>query len=699
MTTPIEKYIAVLKASGLFDADWYLRTYPDVDALRMDPAEHYVKYGRAMGRMSAAGEMIDLSVLERLTELPAPKPGRALLEAHEICRSGDDSLGLAYARRHVPPELAYTIEALRANAALRRNDESGWLRHLNALLARFGAAPIQLKEGATLLDRLTTAPLPAVTGGPLISVIMTAWNAERTVTAAARSILNQTWRSLELLIVDDFSSDGTWGKLQEIAASDDRVKIFRNKINVGPYVSKNIMLSIARGAWITGHDSDDWAHPQRLEQHMPALQQHSALPRGSLTCMIRLEPDGMMDRIAPISSFSLDGATRVAPIACMFEQSFLREALGSWDTVRFGADSELIERSRLVLGDELKQLPLIAMLCMNLAGSLTNNPHFGVSRTNGPSQRRVQYAQAYTGWHKALSERSAADLHLPFPSTDNARAFEAPKEALIPVPAISRNFAAITGRDPATDEPVTAICASKRPWFASRVAGMMKAQTHRNLHLIYVAHGPSHDLEDLRKFFSGLRSVQILALPEAEQTLGAALNLALDHCTTDLCAKIDDDDFYGPNYIRTSLAALRYSGFDGVGIVGRERAYVYAEDMNAFGLRYPENRENALRSRVFGGTIFWSRKALGDQRFIDANTGEDSDFFQQAAKKGVKIFSAEPFDYVYVRYSSPGAHTWTIRSEDFMRNASILAEGIRLDLAYRSPHSSVPVAIPVKATA
>jgi glycosyltransferase involved in cell wall biosynthesis len=693
MSTPSKTDIDRLKASGLFDGEWYRATYPDVSTLRMDPAEHYLRYGRLLGRVLTDGEALDLDLLDKLEDLPAPKPSRALLEAHEFCRADDDALGLAYARRHVPAELSYTIETLKANAALRRKDEAGWLRHLNAYLAHFNVAPIRLGAGPTLLDRFATAPLSAVTGGPLITVIMPAWNAEKTVRAAACSILEQTWRNLELLIVDDFSTDGTWAELQRLAAEDTRVKILRNAVNVGPYVSKNIALELAQGAWITGHDADDWAHPQRLERHMRALQQFGAPPRASVGSMLRFEPDGMMDRFAPVSDYSLDGAARDAAISCTYDAGFLKQRLGSWDCIRFGADSELIARTQALIGEEFKRLPQISMLCMNFEGSLTNNPDYGVTRTAGPSQIRIAYSNAWRAWHKTLAEAPQTAQRLAFPPAATSRPFPAPEAARVPLHDIRRNYALHTGHDPACGDVVTVICASKRPHFAERVARMMGAQTHANLHLIYVAHGPGHDLEVLRKTFLRLKSVELLALPDAEQTLGTALNLALDHCQTDLCAKIDDDDFYGPNYIRASLAALHYCGHDGVGIVGRERAYVYVEERDMTALRQSASHENSLRSRVYGGTIFWSRKALADQRFALRNTGEDSDFFKRATDKGIRIFSAEAADYIHVRYSDPGAHTWQVTADDFLRTATPLANGLRLDLAYSSvvPAQAHPV--------
>lgn len=155
-----------------------------------------------------------------MRELAPPKPGRVLLETHEIPRTSRDTLALRYAGLHVPPKLAYAIEVMRANAALRRGDQAGWLAHLNAYLDQLGTAPVHLGAGETLPNRFRCAALSAVTGGLLITVILPAWNAKKTVRAATSSILDQSWRNLELLIVDDSSTDGSWGELQRLAAED-----------------------------------------------------------------------------------------------------------------------------------------------------------------------------------------------------------------------------------------------------------------------------------------------------------------------------------------------------------------------------------------------------------------------------------------------------------------------------------------------
>ena len=337
---------------------------------------------------------------------------RCILQAaHKISQTGQHELALKMAEIYLPEDLAHTKEILRANAALAQKNEAGWLGHLNNYLEYFGSAPIVLKSGSDLLARLSTWSLPAVTGGPLITVIMPAWNAEKTVRAAAQSILNQTWKNLELLIVDDASVDGTWAVMKEIAVEDERVKIMRNKINVGPYVSKNIALGIARGEWITGHDADDWAHPQRIEQHYALANQSHC--EASLTYMLRIQPSGEFNHLSLLGDMSVDGVARKAMISTLFKSNFLKQRLGYWDSVRFGADSEIISRARILLGDRFLDFPKISMLCLDLESNLTNDPITGIRTSTGLSSVRKGYKDAWSESHKIIRP---SDCFMSFPS-------------------------------------------------------------------------------------------------------------------------------------------------------------------------------------------------------------------------------------------------------------------------------------------
>ncbi len=102
----------------------------------------------------------------------------------------------------------------------------------------------------------------------MISIIMAAYNAEKTIGAAVRSALAQTMRDLELLIVDDASTDGTADLARAFAAEDSRVRLLSNERNSGVSATRYHGLTEAAGEWIAILDSDDLWAPDKLESQM-----------------------------------------------------------------------------------------------------------------------------------------------------------------------------------------------------------------------------------------------------------------------------------------------------------------------------------------------------------------------------------------------------------------------------------------------
>lgn len=425
--------------SGHFDPEWYRVSYPDVDVTAMDPAVHYLRYGYRLNRdpgpsLSARFTRIAYKMrpehepIARLAWMQSkadgpvqPDPRWILKAASMVALAGDHARAIDLAEAYLPDHLAHTVHILQANAAIVRADENAWQGHVNSYLASYGVAPIRLDGSGTLFERLGTDPLPPVTGGPLISVIMPAWNAEKTVRKAAQSILDQTWRNVELLIVDDCSTDATWSVLQKLAQADDRVKILRNTVNVGPYVSKNIALTQARGEWITGHDADDWAHPERLERQLAFCAQ------GNLTAcmsgMLRVAANGEFVRLNPIGGFVHDGACRSGFISLMLRAQYMRDILGGWDLVRTSGDSELLRRIEALQKSEVRKLDAVTMLCLDNPAGLTNDPIIGYREGDGVSKIRIAYKLAFEKWHSTIDfTNSRIDLE------DIERRFEAPTE-------------------------------------------------------------------------------------------------------------------------------------------------------------------------------------------------------------------------------------------------------------------------------
>lgn len=102
----------------------------------------------------------------------------------------------------------------------------------------------------------------------LISIIVAAYNAEKTIEQAITSVLNQTYPNFELLVVNDCSKDRTAELVENIAAKDSRVHLISNVKNRGVSYTRKHGLEEAKGSWIAILDSDDAWAPEKLEKQI-----------------------------------------------------------------------------------------------------------------------------------------------------------------------------------------------------------------------------------------------------------------------------------------------------------------------------------------------------------------------------------------------------------------------------------------------
>ena len=92
---------------------------------------------------------------------------------------------------------------------------------------------------------------------PIITVIISIYNSEKTIKTAIRSVQNQNFRDIEILLIDDCSKDKSLLIIKQLQQEDLRIKIIKNKINRGPLFSKSIAALNSRGKYIILLDSDD----------------------------------------------------------------------------------------------------------------------------------------------------------------------------------------------------------------------------------------------------------------------------------------------------------------------------------------------------------------------------------------------------------------------------------------------------------
>jgi O-antigen/teichoic acid export membrane protein/glycosyltransferase involved in cell wall biosynthesis len=110
----------------------------------------------------------------------------------------------------------------------------------------------------------TTAP-PGI-GMPRVSIIIPAYNCEATLLRALDSAQNQTIREIEIIVVDDASTDQTEALVKERMANDPRIHFYSQTVNSGPAAARNLALRHSRGEWVALLDADDEMTPDRLER-------------------------------------------------------------------------------------------------------------------------------------------------------------------------------------------------------------------------------------------------------------------------------------------------------------------------------------------------------------------------------------------------------------------------------------------------
>jgi glycosyltransferase involved in cell wall biosynthesis len=191
----------------------------------------------------------------------------------------------------------------------------------------------------------------------LVSVIMPAFNAGKTIEKSIRSILMQTYRNLELIVADDGSSDSTPQIVESLAREDPRVRLVKLGSNQGCYSARNAAIRTSKGRYIAIQDADDIALRHRLERQLIPLcagqadftVAHVFRSRCSMDELDISDQKAMAELVLAKRQKKQGGsyAYRDQPILGLMTSVFRRELfleLGLFWENRFGADSEFAER-------------------------------------------------------------------------------------------------------------------------------------------------------------------------------------------------------------------------------------------------------------------------------------------------------------------------------------------------------------------
>lgn len=222
----------------------------------------------------------------------------------------------------------------------RRNDPREAVGSLNAIYVAAGIGGVAFGPGdGNALARLTSTPTYAGNNGPLVSVVICCFDAQDTIGYALSSVAQQSHKELEIIVIDDHSPEPL--TLNPAWSHGRQVRLHRNTENLGPYLSRNVGIDMAKGEIIAFHDADDWCHPDKISHQIKEMKDGNGLAHyGS---HIRLSPEGA------IRAENNGGILGHGPITGIMHRKVFR-ACGQFLNTRTRGDIEFRRRIEARLG-------------------------------------------------------------------------------------------------------------------------------------------------------------------------------------------------------------------------------------------------------------------------------------------------------------------------------------------------------------
>ena len=254
----------------------------------------------------------------------------------------------------------------------------------------------------------------------VVTVIMTVYNDAATLDVAIDSILDQSYRNIELIIVDDGSTDGSLDVARRKMSHDHRIRLLRTPTNSGTYVAKNLGLVYATGDFVTFQDADDVSLGHRIELQVADLYSDPTATANLMRYQRLSDATGLVLWI---------GGRKDRPCfpTLMLRTQQMLDTVGFFDSVRVGGDSELVARLTAATGRKPRTLPVIGYLARHVQGSLTTSGAGEIKLSpDGVADlppARVAHWDAARQWHREIAD-GAASPYVPFPLRE--RPFAAP---------------------------------------------------------------------------------------------------------------------------------------------------------------------------------------------------------------------------------------------------------------------------------
>jgi glycosyltransferase involved in cell wall biosynthesis len=352
----------------------------------------------------------------------------------------------------------------------------------------------------------------------LVSIIITNYNCSDYISKAIESCINQTYKNLEILIIDDDSTDNSLDVINKYLY-DKRVNVYKINKNVGPYWLKNSLIQKINGDYVTMLDSDDYYAKDKIENQIIEFNNDKSL------------------LLVSCSSQRINEKASLGYPSMMWKKEVF-DKIGFYDSVRVGADSEMFDRfMKIYKNKNYKHISKVLYFCpeRRKEGLTSKIPENSIIRK--------EYVKYYKEHHEKLK-----DLKIEFPLLN--RNFNAPEEIIqnhIP-------FYNIEKIESENDTLPVIMCVWKRLAGFEMIIKQLNNQKFTNFKLFVW----NNNLELEKQFEKLLNKAKFeYEIHHSKENVGGfgrffyAKKIRRKPGILDYCVFIDDDQRFGKNLLET----------------------------------------------------------------------------------------------------------------------------------------------------
>lgn len=216
---------------------------------------------------------------------------------------------------------------------------------------------------------------------------------------------------------------------------------------------------------------------------------------------------------------------------------------------------------------------------------------------------------------------------------------------------------------------ITVIACTNRKDFVQSIIDNFQKQTLVEKELILILHSLNINIDS--------KEHTVLHLP-GEMSLGECLNQGVKHAKFQYIAKMDDDDYYGPDYLKEAYDTLTQTNAD---LVGKSSFYIYFKNNQELRLYNPNFEKKWIANNgpyqssffLSGATMVFRKCIFSRVRFPDVNIGEDSGFQKLCYENGMKIYALSKDHYAYLRYPDSLHHHSDVKEPLLKRRSRFIA--------------------------